>query len=110
MIHNTKGGNMMPKVLFTLVRSPFEMDEIHTMDTIAQENERGVLLFEDAVYYAAVKDKREELISKDYSIYAIKEELDARGYDQFSAEGVELIGYDEAVDIIMERYEKVVSF
>ena len=100
----------MPKVLFTLVRSPFEKDEIHTMDTIAASNDKGVLLFEDAVYYATVEQKREELLSKNYSIYAIKEELDARGHSEFSAEGIELIGYDEAVDIIMERYDNVVSF
>ena len=100
----------MPKVLFTLVRSPFEKDETHTMDTVAANNEKGVLLFEDAIYYATVERKRKELLSKNYSIYAIKEELDARGHGEFSAEGVELIGYDEAVDIIMERYDKAVSF
>lgn len=100
----------MPKVLFTLVRSPFEKDEIHTMNTVALDNEKGVLLFEDAVYYATAEQKRKELLLQNYSIYAIKEELDARGFGDFSAEGVELIGYDEAVDIIMERYDKVVSF
>jgi sulfur relay protein TusB/DsrH len=100
----------MPKVLFTMLRSPFEKDEIHAMETVAMDNEKGVLLFEDAIYYATVEQKRKELLSKEYSIYAIKEELDARGFGDFSAEGVELIGYDEAVDIIMKRYDKVVSF
>ncbi|UCE38544.1 MAG: sulfurtransferase complex subunit TusB [Thermoplasmata archaeon] len=99
----------MPKVLFTLVRSPFEKDEIHTMETVAANNEKGVILFEDAIYYATSEHKRRELLSKDYLIYAIKEELDARGHGEFSAEGIELIDYDEAVDIIMERYDKVIS-
>jgi sulfur relay protein TusB/DsrH len=110
MIQKESGRLKMPKVLFTLVRSPFEKDEIHTMDCVAAGNEKGVLLFEDAVYYATVEQKRKELLSKNYAIYVIEDELDARGLKKFSTEAIELIGYDEAVDIIMEKYDKVVSF
>jgi tRNA 2-thiouridine synthesizing protein B len=99
----------MAKVLFTLLKSPFEKDETHTMDTIAGSNEKGILLFEDAVYYATIKKIREKLLLKNYSIFAIKEELEARGYSEFTDKGVELIDYEVAIDIIMEKYDKVVS-
>jgi sulfur relay protein TusB/DsrH len=100
---------MMPKVLFTLLKSPFEKDEIPTMDTLGGNNEKGVLLFEDAVYYATIELIRKNLLSKNYSIYAIKEELDARGYEKFSAQGIEIIDYGTAIDIIIEKFDKVVS-
>lgn len=99
----------MPRVLFTLLKSPFEKDEIHTMDTLGGNNEKGVLLFEDAVYYATNEQIRKDLLSKNYSIFAIKDELDARGYEEFSAKGIEVIDYDKAIDIIMEKFDKVVS-
>ena len=99
----------MPKVLFTLLKSPFEKDEIQTMEVMAKDNEKGVILFEDAVYYAFFESTRNELLSRNFSIFAIKEELEARGFEGFAAEGVEVIGYDAAVEIIMERYDKVVS-
>lgn len=99
----------MAKVLFTLLRSPFEKDEIHSMDTIAGNNEKGILLLEDAVYYATIEQIRNELLLKNYSIFAIKEELEARGYSELTFEGVELIDYKAAIDIIMEKYDKVIS-
>jgi sulfur relay protein TusB/DsrH len=99
----------MSKVLFTLIKSPLEKDETHTMNLIAKDNEKGVLLLQDAVYYATVKEKRNELFVKKYSIYAVKEELEARGYEKFAAEGIKIIDYDAAVGIIMESYDLVVS-
>lgn len=99
----------MPRVLFTLLKSPFEKDEIHTMDTLGGNNEKAVLLFEDAVYYATNEQIRKDLLSKNYSIFAIKDELDARGYEELSAQGIEVIDYDKAIDIIMEKFDKVVS-
>ncbi|UCE73868.1 MAG: sulfurtransferase complex subunit TusB [Methanomassiliicoccales archaeon] len=99
----------MPRILFTLLKSPFEKNEIHNMEIIAGSNEKCVILFEDAVYYATVKEIRENLLSKNYIIYAIKDELKARGYDAFSEEGVEKIDYEMAIELIMESYDKVVS-
>jgi sulfur relay protein TusB/DsrH len=99
----------MVNVLFTLLRSPFESNELNTMELIAKDNGRGVLLFQDAVYYATMKPLREELLSKNYSIYALQDELAARGFGAHSVDGVEVIGYDRAVDLIMEEFDKVVS-
>lgn len=99
----------MPQVLFTLLKSPLEKNDIPTMDVIANEKEKGILLFQDAVYYATLNRIRGELLSKNYSIYAIKEELEARGYQDFKTEGVEIIDYERAVDILMETYESVIS-
>jgi tRNA 2-thiouridine synthesizing protein B len=99
----------MPKVLFTLLKSPLEKDETQTMNSIARDNEKGVLLFQDAVYYATIVEKRNELLVKNYTIYAIEEELEARGYQKFTALGVEIIDYETAVDMIMENYDLVIS-
>ena len=99
----------MATLLFTLVKSPFEKNEMHTMTAIARDQKRGVMLFEDAVYYATNESTRKDLLSKQFSIFAIEEELKARGFEQFAAKGLEVIDYDTAVDIIMEQYDKVVS-
>ena len=99
----------MPRLLFTLLRSLFEKNEFRTMDSIVGNNEKGVLLFEDAVNYATVERSRNELLLKNYSIFAIKDELEARGYPEFNAKGVEVIEYDTAIDLIMEKYDKVIS-
>ena len=66
----------MSKVLFTLLKSPFEKNEIRTMEIMGGENEKGVLLFEDAVYYASFEPTRQELLSRNFSIFAMKEELE----------------------------------
>ncbi len=99
----------MISVLFSLVKSPFESNEIHTMDCILGDNKGGVLLFEDSVYYATNEKLREKLIVKKYSIYAIAEELEARGYQNLSVKGVEVIDYARAAELIMESYDKVIS-
>ena len=99
----------MPKVLFTLLKSPFEKNEIRTMEAISGDHERGVMLLEDAVYYATSERIREELLSKNFSVFVIDEELKARGYEGLDFEGIEVIDYDSAVEIIMERCDKVVS-
>lgn len=42
-------------------------------------------------------------------IYALEEDLVSRGYEPQEVEGVELVGYSEAVELVMERYEKVIT-
>lgn len=99
----------MQNVLFTLLRSPFERNELQFLEEIARDCSKGVLLFEDAVYYATAEQFRDELLSKNYSIYAIEEELEARGQEIPKTEGIHIIDYDTAVEIIMEKYDKVIS-
>ena len=99
----------MTNVLFALLKSPFESNELHMMEVLAKGNNKGVLLFQDAVYYATMERFRQELISNKYSIFALRDELSARGFDKASLEGVKIIDYDRAVDLIMEEYDRVVS-
>jgi tRNA 2-thiouridine synthesizing protein B len=99
----------MQKILFTLLRSPFEKSELELMESIAGDCEKGVMLFEDAVYYATTEQFLDELLVKKYSIYAIEEELEARGLKVPQTEGIHLIDYNTAVEMIMEKYDKVVS-
>nr|WP_236953696.1 DsrH/TusB family sulfur relay protein [Methanocaldococcus bathoardescens] len=50
---------------------------------------------------------RDELLKKGYKIYAMQDDAIARGFDNI--EDVELIDYETAVDLIMEKYSKVIS-
>ena len=99
----------MVKVLFPLLKSPFEKLEFDVMRAVAKDNEAGVLLFQDAVYYATTDHMRNSLLEKCYRIHALGDELAARGFGAFSAKGVEIIDYDRAVELIMEEYDSVIS-
>ena len=99
----------MSQIIFTLLKSPFEKNELENMNVIAGNNDKGVVLFQDAIYYATVDRLRNELLEHNFKIYAIEDELDARGYGSFSEEGVDKIGYTEAVELIMEKNDKVIS-
>jgi tRNA 2-thiouridine synthesizing protein B len=99
----------LKRILFTLLKSPFERNEIENMDIISRDNERCVLLFQDAIYYATTDAIREQLLQKNYTIYALEDELEARGFESFSKSGVRIIDYEGAIDLVMENNDKVVS-
>jgi len=92
--------------LFILLKSPFECNAIELMERL-RDGDDGVLLAEDAIYYATVSKVRDELLKKGYKIYAMQDDAIARGFDNI--EDVELIDYETAVDLIMEKYSKVIS-
>ncbi|XRP96216.1 sulfurtransferase complex subunit TusB [Methanocaldococcus sp. 16A] len=94
-------------VLFILLKSPFECNAIELMERLRDGNNDGVLLAEDAIYYATVSKVKDELLKKGYKIYAMQDDALARGFDNI--EDVELIDYETAVDLIMEKYSKVIS-
>jgi sulfur relay protein TusB/DsrH len=103
------GSEKMANVLFTIIKSPFESNEFQIMEILAKDNDKGVLLFQDAVYYATMERFREELLTHGYAVYALKDELAARGFDKAPIEGVQTIDYDRAVELIMEEYDRVIS-
>jgi tRNA 2-thiouridine synthesizing protein B len=93
-------------VLFILLKSPFECNAIEIMEKLKDGND-GVLLAEDGVFYTTVSKIKNELLERDYKIYAMQDDTLARGFEDIT--GVELIDYETAVDLIMEKYSQVIT-
>ncbi len=99
----------MKSLLFIVLKSPFISDAVENINMFSGDAEKGVILFEDGVYFAATNIKRKEMIDINIKIYAIKDDLAARGYPEFSEEGVVVVDYDGAVDLMMEKYDSVIT-
>jgi len=94
-------------VLFTLSKSPAESNKIPEMERLVGDRWGGVILFQDAVLYAHEERHRKQLMDSGFAIYAMRDELEARGLPE--PEGAKAIGYEDAVELIMEGYDQVVS-
>jgi len=92
--------------LFILLKSPFECNAIEVMEKLKDGND-GVLLAEDGIYYATTSSMRNKLRELGYKIYAMEDDAHARGFE--TIEETELIDYDTAVDLIMEKYNQVIT-
>lgn len=99
----------MKKYLFIVLGSPFKNEVVGMINTLAGDSEKAVLLFEDGVYHAAHSEKRKELADNGIKIYAIKDDLAARGYADIKAEDVNTVDHSGAVDLIMEEYDSAIT-
>ncbi len=97
----------MGKILFIDIKSPAEKDPIELMDLMAPEAEKGILLFEDGVLLTQLPGWKDRLTAKGVKIYAIEDDLKARGFA--AGEGFEVVDYPRAAELIMEDYDKVVN-
>ncbi len=70
----------------------------------------GILLIQDGVFMV---DKGCEegkiLLSQGIKIHASKKHIEERGLTSRLVDGVELVDYSQIVDLIMEKYDKVIS-
>ncbi len=101
----------MASKLFILMRSPWECPCCH-MDMIQNvkgEDKAGVLLFEDAVYFAASPEMAANLSPLVDEVYALGDDLEARGFNDDLVKGIEMIDYPRAVDLIMEEYDQTIT-
>lgn len=99
----------MKKLLFIALKSPFICNAAETINTLSRDANKAVLLFEDGVYHAVHSEKRKKLLDSNIKIYAIKDDLSARGYSNFQEEGVEIVDHGTTVDLIMEKYDSVIT-
>ena len=99
----------MKSLLFIVLKSPFISKPVEHIKMLSGDAEKAVLLFEDGVYNAVHSEKRKKMNDNDIKIFAIKDDLAARGYPDFSNEGVDVVDYDSAVDLIMEKYDSVIT-
>ena len=98
----------MKSKLFIMLKSPHEFTGMDLVRSMAEGAPSAVILFEDAVLFAANAKKGEELRSVVKDVYVIKDDWDARGLPQVMAD-FKMIDYPGAVDLIMERFEQTIT-
>jgi len=112
--------------LYLITKSPFIHNDPSEAVKVAilqrnMEEKIGVVLLQDAVLGAKKKqtsDKEEsfeqllkEAMGRGLNIYALEPDLRARAIKpEEIVEGVAPVGYHKLVDLIMDEYEKIVSW
>ncbi len=93
-------------MLHTVNKSPFENSSISSCLAMCT-NDSSVLFIEDGVISVMKSTKFSDLIMDSlskYKIYALKPDLEARGLSLDNViDGVEIVGYDEFVDLTTEH-------
>jgi len=82
---------------------------VDTLDRLASDT-MGIFLVENGVYHATVLDKGKgsPVLEKSKRIYALREDLETRGYGADAVDSrVKVVGYGEIVDLMMGEYEKL---
>lgn len=89
-------------MLHLVNKSPYDSTSFDSAAKYAQKGS-GILLFEDGVYAAmagtAYEGKLKELLG-DHDVYALKEDLTARGIADRILDGVKEIDYAGFVDLV----------
>lgn len=95
------------KALMMLTQSPAECDLTRQLAAVSAAKEAGAVLMMDAVYFAATDDGK-RLLDAGLNVYALRQSVEARGLTGRTLDGVEVVDYDQVVDLIMEEYDIVV--
>ena len=81
---------------------------VDTLERLKPEK-MGIILVQNGVYHAAVKEGGKASSVLDYSAdyYALQEDLDTRGIDASKLDGkVKVVTFGDVVDLIFNDYEK----
>tara|TARA_B110000263_G_C15246535_1_gene481998 strand:+ start:147 stop:449 length:303 start_codon:yes stop_codon:yes gene_type:complete len=93
-------------MLHTVNKSPFENSTLLSCISLCAKNS-SILFIEDAVISVMKSTKFTDMINnslKDFKIYALKPDLEARGLSLDNViEGVKVVGYEEFVDLTTEH-------
>lgn len=108
----------MAKILYITSKSIYTCAAQGTLldiTTLQMKNghEVGVLLIQDSVLacFKGGKNIIAEAASEGIKIYAIKEDLEARGiFENKLHPEIEAVDYDKAISVIMEEYDKVITW
>ena len=90
------------------LKSPHEFGGLELVRGSAKGAKSALLLFEDAVIFAANAKRGRELLSAVQEVYVIKDDWEARGLPLTVPE-FKIVDYPEAVELIMERYEQTIT-
>jgi len=99
----------VPSVLFILTKSPHESTGLELIPAIGADSKKGAMLFEDAVYFAVDKKASKHLSELADEVFVLKDDLAARGFKGCATGKFQEIDYHQAVDVIMERYDRSVT-
>lgn len=91
-------------MLYTINKSPLMFRNLESCLRIAPAGD-PILLYEDGVYAALASAKTEPLMKEIITqrpVYVLEADLQARGLRRL-VDGVEVIGYDRFVDLVVEH-------
>lgn len=98
-------------MLHTVNKSPFEKDSLSSCLRLSKDGS-SILLIEDGIYAAlegtAVSDSVKDTM-KTRKVYALQDDINARGVQSKVLDGVELIDYAGFVNLVTE-HDKVQSW
>ncbi|MEM2900732.1 MAG: sulfurtransferase complex subunit TusB [Thermoplasmata archaeon] len=95
-------------MLFIANRAPSESDIVRKISIFSEGND-ALIMFEDATLGCIDKSCVNRLLKMNVKLYALSADLEARGLLDQRCEGVDLIDYAKAIELIMEKYEKNIT-
>ena len=95
------------RVLLMLNQSPADCPLDRQLEVLDHAAGKGVLLMQDAVLFTATAEGR-RLLDAGAKVYALRQSAEARGIVDRVMDGVELVDYGRAIDLIMDEYDIVV--
>jgi len=95
--------------LFIMLRSPSEYQDLSIIASLGGEGRIGIILFQDAVMFSVHPDRRDELLDMADEVFVMGNDLEARGFKGKGDPRFRVIGYPEAVDLIMEGYDLTIT-
>jgi len=99
----------VPKTAFLVLKSPQELDPTHMVKRFADGRDACLILVEDGVYHALIKQPAERISAVASEILVSAEDLEARGFSKSDLKVGKPAGYADIVDCIMERTERTVT-
>jgi sulfur relay protein TusB/DsrH len=99
----------MTSILFLMLKSPHENVNLELVDELGKDTKKAALLLEDAVYYAVDKKQGKHLADHVDEVFVMADDLAARGFKGKASGRFKEIDYPEAVEIIMERYDRTIT-
>lgn len=78
-----------------------------TLLKISKEGD-NVLFIQDGVLWILDEKTVKDMESKKVNLYAVKEDLEARGYTQGLNKGISILDYNGVIDLI-EKNEKIIG-
>ncbi len=99
----------MTSILFVMFKSPHENVNLELVDELGKDSKKGALLFEDAVYYAVDKKQGKHLSEHVDEIFVMSDDITARGFRCEPKGKFKEIDYPEAVDLIMEKFDRTIT-
>ena len=81
-----------------------------TLDRLRSDGD-GIILVANGVYHATIKEggNASALLDKAGELYALSEDIKTRGIDESAVDSrVKVVDYPGLVDVVFEKFEKVV--